>query len=44
MTYRLPDHPVIVRLEREGWPLEPSDWLPDGEYDWEYDREETANG
>lgn len=45
MTYRLPDHPVIARLEREGWPLEPSDWWPDDEYEgWEDDREETDNG
>lgn len=43
--YRLPDHPVIARLEREGCSLEPLDWWPDDEYeDWEDDREETANG
>ncbi len=30
MTYHLPDHPVIERLEREGWPL---DGWPEPEYD-----------
>ena len=48
MRYRLPDHPIVERLEREGWPLDDRpapnyDWLADYEIEEEpWEREEDA--